>query len=177
MQFFSLISLLLTIALGVWWFSSSLERQNGGVDSGAETTRYEEALDSARSAAELIEGSVPSGKSIEIYDGISVNENTESLDLSGRGLSDSLKAEVRHLTKLKTLNLSNNNFTDLPAEVGQLQQLETLNLSNNPFTGLPHELGNLNSLQILDVTGTQAATFDLDIIKAKLPAGTVIRQD
>lgn len=111
---------------------------------------------------------------IEIYDGIRVASDVTELDLSGRNLSGSLKAEIRFLTALRVLNLSDNNFTGLPAEVGQLSQLEVLDLSNNPLTGLPYEIGNLRNLQFLDLRGTQYAESDLQVISAALPATTQI---
>lgn len=104
-------------------------------------------------------------KPVTIYDGIEVMDSVTSVDVSGRGLSGSLKAEVRMLTKLERLDLSNNNFTGLPAEVGQLSELRILNLSNNPFTGLPYELGNLKNLQQLDLRGTQYSEADLAVIR------------
>ena len=114
---------------------------------------------------------------VTVYDGIKVPIDSTSLDLSGRNLSGSLKAEVRKLTALRELNLSHNQFTGLPAEVGQLRALEVLNLSYNPLTGLPHELGQLSNLHVLDLRGTNYSQQDLDVIKAQLPSSTQIRTD
>jgi len=117
---------------------------------------------------------IPSREQVTIYDGVSVSKNSTEVDLSGRNLYGSLKAEVRNLSDLQVLNLSDNNFTGLPAEVGQLTKLEVLDLSNNPFTGLPHELGNLKNLKVLDLRGTQAADFDVEKIKESLPRSVEI---
>jgi Leucine-rich repeat (LRR) protein len=114
---------------------------------------------------------------VEVYDGISVSSNVTELDLSGRQLSGSLKAEVRHLTELEVLDVSNNSFTGLPAEVGQLSNLRILNLSNNMFTGLPYELGNLQNLEVLDLRSTPYATQDLSVIQEMLPNTTVVLTD
>lgn len=119
----------------------------------------------------------PAGGSIEVYDGVSVPKNSTTLDLSGRGLTGSLKAEVRELSQLEVLDISNNNFTGLPAEVGQLSKLRVVNLSNNPFTGLPYELGDLQNLETLDLRGTDYALADLDVIKESLPDTTEILTD
>ena len=54
---------------------------------------------------------VSTGQQIEIYNGISVDANEYVVDLSGRGLEGSLKAEVRHLKNIEVLDLSNNRFT------------------------------------------------------------------
>jgi Leucine-rich repeat (LRR) protein len=71
---------------------------------------------------------------------------------------------------LKSLDLSNNQFTGVPAEVGQLSKLEVLNLSNNQLTGLPMEIRNLKNLKVLDVSGNNVSQLDLDGIIKKLPA-------
>jgi Leucine-rich repeat (LRR) protein len=111
---------------------------------------------------------------IEVYDGVRVASNSTTLDLGGRGLSGSLKAEVRHLTELVELDLSNNSFTGLPAEVGQLTSLQVLDLSNNQLTGLPRELGNLQQLRRLDVRGNAYSAEDMAIIEAALPETTEV---
>lgn len=98
------------------------------------------------------------------------------LNLSNNSLTGALQAEVRNLSNLKVLDLSNNQFTGVPAEVGQLSNLEELNLSNNQLTGLPHELGNLNNLNTLDLRGNNPSKFDLEIIRSSL-TGTEILID
>lgn len=116
-------------------------------------------------------------KKIEVYDGIEISENETELDLSGRSLAGSLKAEIRLLTKLEELDISDNDFTGLPAEVGQLRNLRILNLSNNPLTGLPYELGQLQNLETLDLRGTNYAESDLEVIQSALASTTEILID
>lgn len=146
--------------------------------SAPTTSLYEDSLDSAQEAADMLGGPVSSSsESIFVYDGISVPKDTRTLDLSGRNLSGSLMAEIRQLSDLEVLDISNNDFTGLPAEVGQLSKLRVLNLSNNPFTGLPYELGNLKNLETLDLRGTNYAEADLEIIKSGLSSDTVILVD
>lgn len=99
------------------------------------------------------------------------------LNLSNNNLVGSLQAEVRFLVNLRTLDLSDNNFTGVPAEIGQLSKLEVLDLSNNPLTGLPYEIGNLKNLKVLDLRGTQYATHDLEIIRKSLPNSVDIKID
>lgn len=147
---------------------------------GLEQGRYEMLIDADEGTVRIDTDTVsvkniPGG--IEIYDGVSVSERSTSVDLSGKGLTGSLKGEVRHLQNLTSLNVSNNQFTGLPAEVGQLTKLEVLNLSNNQFTGLPHELGNLQNLKVLDLRGNDISTFDLEYIQNQLPASTVVYRD
>ena len=192
MNYFGIVALLIVVAVGAWWGGSRMSLTQTAID---EPTVYENVLDSAKDAAgklgtdsteptTVTNDPVPTktndpgtGKSITVYDGISVSEGTTVLNLSGRGLSGSLKGEIRFLSNLKQLNLSNNNFTGLPAEVGQLSKLEVLNLSNNPLTGLPYELGNLKNLKTLDLRGTNYAKQDLDVIKKSLPVSTQISVD
>jgi len=101
--------------------------------------------------------------------------NLESLDLSDNRLTGAPQAEIRHLQKLKILDLSGNDLTGLPAELGQLKNLEVLDVSDNRLTGLPLELGNLTQLRVLDITGNQYSKQDLDQIAAKL-TNTEIRK-
>lgn len=99
---------------------------------------------------------------------------TEKLDLSHNQITGALQAEVRNLSSLRILDLSDNRFTGVPAEIGQLKDLEILDLSNNQLTGLPYELGNLQNLKQLDLRGNNYATADLEIIKKNLPSSVDI---
>lgn len=157
----------MVVVIGVAWLFSGMgktyDETGVKVDSSSE-----EIVDLSKEAAEKIAETVRVSESVTVYDGISVPSHARELNLSGRGLTGSLKAEVRLLTELRELDLSNNNFTGLPAEIGQLAKLEKLNLSNNPLTGLPQELGNLRNLQQLDLRDTQYSEHDLNIIKAGL---------
>ena len=109
--------------------------------------------------------------------GITLSPTMTNLDVSGRGLTDSLPAEIRLLSRLEILDISDNNFTSVPAEVGQLQNLRVLNLSNNNLTGLPYEIGQLQNLELFDVRGNDISEFDLEIIKDRLPASTNVLVD
>ncbi|MFM2381932.1 MAG: hypothetical protein RLZZ76_699 [Candidatus Parcubacteria bacterium] len=101
---------------------------------------------------------------------------TTELNLSNNKIDGSLQGEIRFLSGLRVLNLSNNAFTGVPAEVGQLKNLEVLNLSNNKLTGLPQELGNLSKLKVLDLRGNTISEQDLESITAQLPAGVLIQK-
>lgn len=152
-------------------FTTEKSVEDNNVDKGT----YSNVIDSAKTATENI--SVAGRAKVEVYNGISVSEASIELNLAGRGLTGSLKAEIRHLTSLEVLNISDNEFTGLPAEVGQLSNLKILNLSGNPFTGLPYELGNLQKLETLDLRNTSYSKQDLEIIKSKLPKTTAILVD
>lgn len=109
-----------------------------------------------------------------IYDGVSASHDIRVLNLANRSFTGSLKAEIRHLTELRELDVSNNQLTGIPAEIGQLSKLEKLNLSYNPITGLPHEIGNLHNLLLLDLRGTNYSRQDLEVIRTALPTTTTI---
>lgn len=100
--------------------------------------------------------------------------NLTSLNLADNSLTGALQAEVRHLQKLESLDLSGNQFTGVPAEVGQLRNLKVLNLANNDLTGLPHEIGNLKKLEVLDLRGNNPSEYDLTLIKESLPTAQVL---
>lgn len=91
-----------------------------------------------------------------------------SLNLSHNNLTGALQGEIRFLSKLQVLDLSNNQFTGVPAEVGQLSDLRELDLSDNDLTGLPLEIGNLSKLKVLDLRGNNPSEYDLGIIRASL---------
>ncbi len=119
-----------------------------------------------------------SGKELtKVPNSVFEQSDLEALDVSNNNLSGSLQAEVRQLSNLRVLDLSDNTFTGVPAEVGQLSKLEILDLSNNPLTGLPNEIGNLKNLKVLDLRGTKYSTLDLEIIKKGLPKTVDIKVD
>ncbi len=62
-----------------------------------------------------------------------------------------LPSEIGQLTKLISLDLSNNNISSLPVEIGQLTELASLNLSGNQLSNLPSTFQNLKALKILDI--------------------------
>jgi Leucine-rich repeat (LRR) protein len=100
----------------------------------------------------------------------------QELNLSHNKLTGALPAEVRHLTKLRQLDASDNAMTGVPAEIGQLSELRVLNLSNNRLTGLPHELANLKNLEELDLSGNAGISeADLKVITDALPNAKIVR--
>lgn len=96
------------------------------------------------------------------------------LDLSGNALTGALPAEIRFLSQLEVLDVSDNDMTGVPAEVGQLKRLKVLDLSNNQLTGLPLELGQLTQLETLDLRGNAYSTSDLEQIRKTLTKTTIL---
>ncbi|XP_030546757.1 probable LRR receptor-like serine/threonine-protein kinase At2g24230 [Rhodamnia argentea] len=73
----------------------------------------------------------------------------------GLGLSGPIPdTTLGKLSKLQTLDLSNNNITGLPSDFWSLGSLESLNLSFNQISGsLSSNIGNFGSLEVIDVSG------------------------
>ncbi len=90
-------------------------------------------------------------------------------------LDGSLIGEIRQISKLKVLDVSDNNMTGMPAEIGQLSKLETLDYSNNKITGLPNELANLkNNLKEFNLTGNPLNQEQINRLKSQLPNTNIV---
>ncbi len=72
------------------------------------------------------------------------------LDLSFNQLH-SLPSELQNLMELKSLNISNNLFTDVPAVVVMCTQLQQLDISCNQIQSLPDDFGILSELHRLNL--------------------------
>ncbi len=181
MNAYLLLGLLLIGSILFAWFSFS-DNPASTEETSTTTPRSSQEEDLEQQLREGEETSDPA-LDLSLQNLTAVDEEVFSrteltlLDLSNNNLSGSLQGEIRFLQNLRTLDLSDNNWTGVPAEIGQLEKLEVLDLSNNPITGLPHELGNLQNLQLLDLRSTNYSAQDLEIIKKALPASTVIRTE
>lgn len=194
-SFPSLAVILVAFMAGAWFTFYNVrvaETPTDGVGETAETSTESgfDAIDAAKEVKNIIEGKDDDTPVVDVATGATLNlsgqgltsvpkyvfdrTGLEVLNLSGNALTGALPAEVRHLSKLRVLDLSDNNFTGVPAEIGQLSRLEVLDLSGNPITGLPYELGNLKSLKTLDLRNTNYSELDLGIIKKGLSADVEI---
>ncbi|XP_071737160.1 probable LRR receptor-like serine/threonine-protein kinase At2g24230 [Rutidosis leptorrhynchoides] len=81
-------------------------------------------------------------------------ENVIGLFASNLSLSGLIPDNtIGKLTKLQTLDLSNNQITNLPFDFWSLNSLKSLNLSNNNISiNLPSNIGNFGSLEKLDLS-------------------------
>ncbi|EEB17631.1 leucine-rich repeat-containing protein, putative [Pediculus humanus corporis] len=59
---------------------------------------------------------------------------------------------LENLNNLKILNISSNQFAELPNEINELKSLEILDISNNRLKRLPFVIGDLKNLQYLNAS-------------------------
>jgi len=90
---------------------------------------------------------------LDTWDNITLNAEgrVTSLSITGGGMTGDLTADLRVLSALAVLDLSNNELTgSIPDQFSQLTGLITLNLSNNKLESLP-DLSGLTALTTFDV--------------------------
>lgn len=95
--------------------------------------------------------------SVNSWFGVTVNSGrVTQLSLPSNRLIGDITPEIKNLTALTSLNLSDNSFNNrlLPIEVGNLTNLITLNLSLCSLAGaIPNQIINCNNLQSLMLQG------------------------
>ncbi|KAH0901715.1 hypothetical protein HID58_041218 [Brassica napus] len=102
---------------------------------------------------------LPNFKSLCSWTGVScdnLNQSITRLDISNHNIFGTLSPEIRKLSSLEVLNISNNAFEGelKPLEFGQMSQLATLDAYNNNFNGsLPLSLTKLTKLGYLNLGG------------------------
>lgn len=89
-----------------------------------------------------------------------------TLDLSENRFAQ-LPDLIGQFTLLKHLNVSGNRLTDLPDSLGQLIKLETLNAFNNLLHQLPASLVNLVNLKQIHLSNNQLQTFPIQFCGLK----------
>ncbi|XVF89257.1 hypothetical protein PTKIN_Ptkin19aG0115800 [Pterospermum kingtungense] len=92
------------------------------------------------------------------WEGVHCDTKKESvigLKTSGLGLSGLIPdSTIGKLTKLQSLDLSNNKITALPSDLWSLSSLKSLNLSSNQISwSLPNNIGNFGQLEVIDLSG------------------------
>lgn len=129
---------------------------------------YKFAKDKAKNEDYSIEGILNKWKKsdrVNLYDYTKAAERIEAfLDSADTSLSldrfslSSLPPIFDHpdfpTSRLKTLSLKGNQFSELPPQILKLDCLESLNLSRNPLTWLPPEICNLSKLSSLSLEKT-----------------------
>ncbi|KAJ1436920.1 Tyrosine-protein kinase, catalytic domain [Sesbania bispinosa] len=81
-------------------------------------------------------------------------EHVVGLVVSGMGLSGPIPdTTIGKLSKIQSLDLSNNKITDLPSDFWSLSFLKSLNLSSNQISGsLTNNIGNFGLLEVFDLS-------------------------
>jgi len=85
-----------------------------------------------------------------------------SLNIENNQLTE-LPKEIGNLTRLTSLNIKNNQLTELPKEIGNLTSLIWFGIENNQLTELPKEIGNLTSLTSLNIKNNQLTELPKEI--------------
>ena len=80
------------------------------------------------------------------------------LDLSDLEL-EMLPPEIGRFTQLKKLELNGNKLSFLPSEIGNLTRLKWLDLKGNKLTSLPPQIGNLTRLKQLFLDDNQLTSL------------------
>ena len=78
-------------------------------------------------------------------------KNLTFLDLEHNELTKCPSPIMKHLKKLKILNLGHNKIRTVSAQIFELSKLKTLDCQYNTLTELPSELGALRKLENLDL--------------------------
>lgn len=110
--------------------------------------------------AQAVADKVAGGDLNALIDSTMVN-NTTVLDLRGCDIIDIEGIEV--FTSLWTLNLSNNEITQIPAELTNLSGLASLELQHNQITQIPAAIANMVNLWQLDLSWNEITTVPSEI--------------
>lgn len=79
-----------------------------------------------------------------------------TLDLHGNRLS-SVNDSISQMKKLQCLNLSSNDYTEIPKSICDITSLRQFDISFNKLSSLPDEIGQLSNLEVLAITNNYLA--------------------
>lgn len=97
-----------------------------------------------------------------IFDKIAYLNSINSLNLSGKGLSE-LPDEIELLSNVDVLDLSHNAFKEIPKQIFKIQGLIDLNLSNNLIADSDLNAG-VSSVVILNIENNCLNNFDFCLV-------------
>jgi Leucine-rich repeat (LRR) protein len=93
-------------------------------------------------------------KDLNNWTDLSVIPNVISLDISNNNLTE-IPLKVFKLITLQKFYCFNNQLTNLPNKIRQLINLQLFYCSNNQLTNLPNEIGQLINLQLFNCSNNQ----------------------
>lgn len=143
---------------------------------GVEIADYAlEDLQSALPGCRVFSDSVVKGSRPVSLGGLDFTESVETLDLSGRGITDI--SALTGCTELRELNLSNNPIADI-SPLALLPKLATLNLSATGRTDLDNALlSSLGSLTYLNLENNDGVTAEgIDALQSALPGCQIVHE-
>ncbi|KAG8442479.1 hypothetical protein GDO86_011320 [Hymenochirus boettgeri] len=79
------------------------------------------------------------------------------------GTPETTLDDLQRFTKLKSLNLSNNNLGDFPLAVCSIPTMTELNLSGNGLRDVPPQVGGMNSLQTFLLDGNYLQSLPVEM--------------
>lgn len=95
-------------------------------------------------------------------------EDICTLNLAEQNLSE-LPQEITSFKNLTTLGLGGNKFITIPSLLGELKKLRNVGLIANGISSIPDDVSFLSSLKILDLSANPLTDADIQTLKASLP--------
>ena len=144
---------------------------SGRGDRGLCARRPAKALPGCR----IFSDSVVKGSRPVSLGGLDFTESVESLDLSGRGITDI--SALSGCSELRELNLSNNPIADI-STLALLPKLTSLDLSATGRSDLDNELlSSLRSLSYLKLENNDGVTAEgIDALQSALPSCQIVHE-
>ncbi|XP_053561111.1 leucine-rich repeat-containing protein 58, partial [Bombina bombina] len=107
---------------------------------------------------------LPQNRMVVLPPGLGTFSQLLLLDVSNNNLAY-IGEEILGLTKLRTLLAKNNRLDEfsLPKELGTMRNLEVLNLSGNQFEEIPSQVLQLQTLKTLSMGGNRLKSIPADI--------------
>lgn len=91
-----------------------------------------------------------------------INLQTELVDLSFMDLTE-IPEQIFQLSKLKRLEITDNNISDIPECFFNLSNLEYLDFSRNKIHQIPSSISKLSNLKVLKISGNLLESIPLDL--------------
>ena len=134
-----------------------------------------EDLQKALPGCRIFSDSVVKGSRPVSLGGLDFTESVESLDLSGRGITDI--SALSGCSELRELNLSNNPIADI-STLALLPKLTSLDLSATGRSDLDNELlSSLRSLSYLKLENNDGVTAEgIDALQSALPSCQIVHE-